>query len=60
MKYFVTFSVSTTPPVGNESASPSSPTMQHVLDTFLDDTFPGKLADIINQCVSRYAVLHYY
>ena len=38
---------------GIESATPNSPTMQHVLDTFLDDAFPGKLADIINQCVSR-------
>lgn len=34
---------------GTES---TSPTFQHALDTLLDDEFPGKLADIINQCVS--------
>lgn len=42
------------------TSGPSSPTMQHVLDTFLDDAFPGKLADIINQCVSRYIMLKLY
>ncbi len=39
--------------------SPNSPTMQQVLDTFLDDvSFPGKLAGIINQCVSRYIIIN--
>lgn len=47
-------STSVAPPSLNPGSDPpNSPTMQQVLDTFLDDvSFPGKLADIINQCVS--------
>lgn len=44
------------PTTSKDLATPNSPTMQHVLDTFLDNSFPGKLADIINQCVSRYII----
>ena len=39
---------------GTSYASPSSPTMHQILETFLEDDYlPGKLADIINKCVDR-------